>query len=45
MTATRAVRLGSAGTDGVQSGGDPKTFVIVAALTDQPDPAVPIVTP
>ena len=37
--------LGGAGTDGVQFDGDPKTFTSIAALTDQPDPAFPIVTP
>ena len=37
--------LGGAGTDGVQFEGDPKTFAAIAALTDQPDPAFPIVTP
>ena len=37
--------LGGAGTDGVQFDGDPKTVTTIAALTDQPDPAFPIVTP
>jgi linear primary-alkylsulfatase len=31
--------LGGAGTNGVQFGGDPKTFTTIAGLTDQPDPA------
>jgi linear primary-alkylsulfatase len=37
--------LSGAGTDGVQFDGDPETFTAIAALTDQPDPAFPIVTP
>jgi len=37
--------LGGAGTDGVQFEGDPKTFATIAGLTDEPDPAFPIVTP
>jgi alkyl sulfatase BDS1-like metallo-beta-lactamase superfamily hydrolase len=37
--------LGGAGTNGVQFDGDPKTFTTIAGLTDQPDPAFPIVTP
>jgi len=37
--------LGGAGTDGVQFDGDPKAFTTIASLTDQPDPAFPIVTP
>jgi hypothetical protein len=35
---------GGAGTDGVQFDGDPKTFTTIVALTDQSDPAFPIVT-
>jgi alkyl sulfatase BDS1-like metallo-beta-lactamase superfamily hydrolase len=48
ITLTRAQllsMLGGAGTDGIQLDGDPKTFATIAALTDQPDPAFPIVTP
>jgi alkyl sulfatase BDS1-like metallo-beta-lactamase superfamily hydrolase len=37
--------LGGAGTDGVQFDGDPKVLATITALTDQPDPAFPIVTP
>ena len=37
--------LAARGTEGVQFDGDPKTFAAIAALTDQPDPAFPIVTP
>ena len=37
--------LGGAGTDGVQFDGDPKTLTAIVGLTDQPDPAFPIVTP
>jgi alkyl sulfatase BDS1-like metallo-beta-lactamase superfamily hydrolase len=37
--------LGGAGTDGVQFDGDPKSFAAITGLTDQPDPAFPIVTP
>jgi alkyl sulfatase BDS1-like metallo-beta-lactamase superfamily hydrolase len=37
--------LGGAGTNGVQFDGDPKVFATIAGLTDQADPAFPIVTP
>jgi alkyl sulfatase BDS1-like metallo-beta-lactamase superfamily hydrolase len=37
--------LGGAGTDDVQFDGDPKIFATIVGLTDQPDPAFPIVTP
>ncbi|HTP16302.1 MAG TPA: alkyl sulfatase dimerization domain-containing protein [Streptosporangiaceae bacterium] len=37
--------LGGAGSGGVQFDGDPKTFAIIAGLTDQPDPDFAIVTP
>jgi alkyl sulfatase BDS1-like metallo-beta-lactamase superfamily hydrolase len=37
--------LGGAGTDGVQFDGDPKVLATITGLTDQPDPAFPIVTP
>jgi alkyl sulfatase BDS1-like metallo-beta-lactamase superfamily hydrolase len=37
--------LGGAGTDGVQFDGDPKTFAMIAGLTDEPDPGFAIVTP
>ena len=37
--------LGGAGTDGMQFDGDPRVLATITALTDQPDPAFPIVTP
>jgi alkyl sulfatase BDS1-like metallo-beta-lactamase superfamily hydrolase len=37
--------LGGAGTNGIQFDGDPKTFAMIASLTDQPDPNFAIVTP
>jgi alkyl sulfatase BDS1-like metallo-beta-lactamase superfamily hydrolase len=37
--------LGGAGTDGVQFDGDPKILATITGLSDQPDPAFPIVTP
>ncbi|MDR0345577.1 MAG: alkyl/aryl-sulfatase, partial [Nocardiopsaceae bacterium] len=37
--------LGGAGTNGVQFDGDPAIFTTITGLTDQPDPAFPIVTP
>ena len=37
--------LAGAGTDGVQFDGDPKTFAMIAGLTDQPDNKFTIVTP
>ena len=37
--------LGGGSTDGVQFDGDPKVLATIIGLTDQPDPAFPIVTP
>ncbi len=37
--------LGGAGANGVQFDGDPKVLATITGLTDQPDPAFPIVTP
>jgi alkyl sulfatase BDS1-like metallo-beta-lactamase superfamily hydrolase len=37
--------LAGAGNDGVQFDGDSKLLATIVALTDQPDPAFPIVTP
>ncbi|MEV4347076.1 alkyl sulfatase dimerization domain-containing protein [Actinoplanes sp. NPDC049596] len=37
--------LAGAGPNGVQLEGDPKTFSMIADLTDQPDPSFTIVTP
>ena len=48
ITLTRAdllAMLAGAGTEGIQLDGDPKPFNAIMALTEQPDPAFPIVTP
>ena len=48
ITLTKQQLLGmldGAGTNGVQLDGDPKTFAMIAGLTDQPDPHFTIVTP
>ena len=37
--------MGGRGADGVRFDGDPAVFATIAALTDRPDPAFPIVTP
>jgi hypothetical protein len=36
--------LGGASTESVQFGGELKTFAVIAAFTDQPEPAFPVVT-